>query len=241
MKRPTELLRGILESPSDIASDRVRGRFAGHDVEVRLVDRGAGSTRDPHTEVWFLGAAVRDDLRLHVVPQTADDVSAAAAGAGTDVVTGDRAFDDAYFVEAAPADVVTRLFDDTIRATMTRLGPLAVHTRDEGLLVERAGWLDDATTVGALVALGGLLVDEIPRAFVDADRAAQSRTGYRVTTTREALADERREQVAEVMARRDLRARRQRMVGCLLGLFVFAAAIVVALVSLVRRVTEEGP
>jgi hypothetical protein len=170
-------------------------------VEVRFVDRGVGSTRDPVTEVWFLRAAVRNDLRLHVIPQTLDDVDEIRHGRGTDVIVGDEPFDEAFFVEAGPVDVVVRLFDPTIRERMIALRPLGVHTHDDGLLREKSGW-QDARTIRELVELGARVVDGVPRAFEEADRAAQSRTGYRTTVTVETLTDGRIREADEVGERR---------------------------------------
>jgi hypothetical protein len=232
MKRPLELLTGILDDPKEMASDRVRGRFGGHDVEVRFVDRGAGSTRDPYTEVWFLGAAVRDDLRLHVIPQTADDVAEIAAGRGTDVVVGEPAFDEGFFVEAGPEDVVVRLFDATIRDRMKTLRPVGVHTHGDGLLIEKPTW-ENERALGALVELGAWIVDAIPEAFEAADRAAQSRTGYRTTLTTEGLTERRREEAATVGARRRERESHRATTGCLMAGAMMLAITIFAILGVV--------
>jgi hypothetical protein len=230
MKRPIELVTGILEEAHEPASDRVRGRHGSHEVEIRFVDRGAGSSRDPYTEVWFLGAARRVDLHLHVIPQTHADVAEVAQGRGTDVILGDRAFDEAFFVEAAPRDVIVRLFDASLRERMTRLRPLGVHTRPEGLLVEKPTW-DNEAALGALVALGAHLVDAIPAAFTAADREVQSREGYRTTVSAEALGAERRDEVAIVAAKQRERDEHRARMGCiLLGLLLLAISTVSSLV-----------
>ncbi len=239
MKRPVELVRGLLEDAKETASDRVRGRFDAHEVEVRFVDRGAGSTRDPYTEVWFLGAAVRDDLRLHVIPQTSDDVAEIAEGRGTDVVVGEPAFDEAFFVEAGPEDVVVRLFDATIRDRMKSLRPLGVHTHGDGLLIEKPTWENEAV-LGALVELGAWIVDGIPEAFEAADRAAQSRTGYRTTITTEGLAEQRREEAASVGAKRSARASHRAYVGCVTAGALTLGIAIVALLGVAFCDDGEG-
>ncbi len=239
MKRPIELVVGILESPSEPASDRVRGRFGAHEVEVRLVDRGAGSTRDPYTEVWFLGAAVRDDLRLHVIPQSVADVAEIDEGRGTDVLVGEPAFDETFFVEAGPEDVVVRLFDAQIRDRMKALRPVGVHTHADGLLIEKAGW-DHEAALGALVELGACIVDAIPEAFEAADRAAQSRTGYRATVTTDGLAEQRREEAASVGAKRRARASHRAYVGCVTAGALTLGVTIVAILGVAFCDDGEG-
>lgn len=225
MKRPLEIVAGVLEDARETASDRARGRYGAHDVEVRFVDRGAGSTRDPYTEVWFLGAARRADLRLHVIPQTDDDARETAEGRGTDVIVGEPAFDAAFLVEAGPKDVVVRLFDAGTRSRMTKLRPIGVHTHTEGLLVEKAGW-DNHREIGALIELGATIVESIPRAFDEADRAAQSRTGYRTTVTSQTLGEDRRSEVASVLEKKRAREDRRAQMGCLLAIAILVAVVV---------------
>jgi hypothetical protein len=226
MKRPIELVTGLLEGASEPASDRVRGHHGGHDVEIRFVDRGSGSTRDPITEVWFLGAAVRADLRMHVIPQTDADVAEVAQGRGTDVFIDDRAFDEAFFVEAAPEDVIVRLFDAKVRAAMMAARPIGLHTHADGLLLERQGWVEDSAGLRAIVEAGALVVAGIPGAFEAADRAAQSREGYRTTVASETLAAERSEEVATVARKRQAREQHRATMGCIAaGMLTLAITI----------------
>lgn len=231
MKRPIELVQGLLEGAKEPASNRVRGRFGARDVEVRFVDRGVGSTRDPYTEVWLLGAAVRADLRLHVIPQTRADVDEIAHGRGTDVIVGERGFDEAFFVEAAPAEVVVRLFDATIRERLIALRPLGVHTHDDGLLLEKPGWQDGPALRG-LLEIGAHLVEAIPRAFEEADRAAQSRSGYRTTVTVETLTDRRMREADTVGEKRRARERRRAEMGCVLAGGTMLAVAIFALLHI---------
>ena len=216
MKKPIELVTGFLDEISEPASNRVRGRYEGHDVEIRFVDRGSGSTRDPFTEVWMLRAATREDVLLHVIPQTQADVAEIAHGRGTDVVIGDRAFDDAFFVEAGPADVVLRLFDAPIREAMLAARPIGIHSHPDGLFLEQRGWIEYAAPLRRLVALGVRIVEALPLAVEAADRDAQSREGYRATVSPETLAEQRRQEVSDVAAKRNWREERRRMTGCML-------------------------
>jgi hypothetical protein len=217
MKRPIELVTGLLEEISEPASNRVRGRYEGHDVEVRFVDRGSGSTHDPFTEVWMLRGATRTDVLLHVIPQTQADVAEIAHGRGTDVVVGDSAFDDAFFVEAGPTDVVVRLFDAPLREAMLAARPIAIHSHPDGLFLEQRGWIEDAAQLRRVVALGVRIVEALPLAVEAADRDAQSREGYRGTVSPEALADQRKREVSDVATKRSAREEHRRMTGCLLA------------------------
>lgn len=233
MKRPIEILEGVLEDAHQPKSDRVRGRFGTREVEVRFIDRGVGSTRDPYTEVWFLGAARRPDLRLHVIPQTTDDAEEVRQGRGTDVLVGDEAFDAAFLVEAAPAEVVSRLFDPSIRERMMSIRPLGVHTNEEGLLVEKSGW--DERFVRAMVETGDAVVTRIPIAFEEADRAAVSRAGYREMISAEQRDATRRGEVATVLARKTERQRRGETIGWVTALVIVFVALVLGILMRMRR------
>ncbi len=234
MKRPIEILEGVLEDAHQPKSDRVRGRFGTREVEVRFIDRGVGSTRDPYTEVWFLGAARRPDLRLHVIPQTTDDAEEVRQGRGTDVLVGDEAFDAAFLVEAAPADVVSRLFDPSIRERMMSIRPLGVHTHEEGLLVEKSGW-DNERFVRAMVETGDAVVTRIPIAFEEADRAAVSRAGYREMMSAEQREATRRGEVAAVLARKTERKRRRETIVWVTALVIVVVALVLGILMRMRR------
>lgn len=214
-KQPITLVEGLLTQPHAPRTDRARGQLGAHEVEVRFVDRGVGSTREPVTEVCFLRAAVRTDLGLHVIAQRDADVAEAAAGRGTDVIVGDPAFDRAFFVEAGPRDVVVALFDAPLRAQMLATRPVAIHTRDEGLVVERAGWLDDREALRALLGLGAVLLERVPRAFEEADQRALARGGYRASLSPSARDELRRDEVADVLARKTEREERRHRLGCI--------------------------
>lgn len=236
MKTPLEIAEALLDAPRSDASDRARGTFAGVEIELRFVDRGAGSTRDPYTEVVVVGAAVRPDLVLHVIPQTARDAADVAAGHGTDVRLGDSAFDDAFLVEAGPEDVVRLLFRPKVRVGMMAVRPIGVHTTPDGLMVEKSGWIEDAELLRPLVALAAGIAGRVPEAFEAADRERLASRGYRDAPQHPLGEEQRRAEVEGVKQRKKARERLNFERGCMMALVIFALVIVAdVIIHLVTR------
>lgn len=229
MKSPLVLVSGFLEEPISDKSDRARGRLGDHVIEIRFIDRGVGSTRDPYTEVFVLSAPRTRALLLEVAPQKGTDPRDVDQGLATDVMLGDHAFDQAFLVEAAPAEVVRELFDARIRQAMLRLGPLGVCTRLEGLLVEKSTWISDPAVLESLARLGAALAERIPVAFEAVERARLAKSAYRdgPPVARDVAAEQR--EIGDVHERRKLRQARDFRVGCLTSLAILVAASLLGL------------
>lgn len=184
MKEPVELLDGVLTHLESPHSGVARGHAGGHVVEVRMVDRGHGSTHVPFTEVW-VRPAPPDTIFLHVIPERRVDKDDVERGLGTDLELGDAAFDAMFLVEAAPADVVAHLFDGSLRDAMRALHPVGVHTREPsakhpgGLLVEKPSWVKEPEAMRALTELALRVTRRIPRAFEHAQEVRRAKQGYR--------------------------------------------------------------
>ena len=233
MSGSLDIATSLLERPERVKSDRVRGFRGDHKIEVRFVDRGAGSTRDPYTEVLVLDGG-RDDLYLSIVRQTDYDVAAVRRGRGTDLEVGDAIFDELFLVEAAPADVIPHLLDGATRALLQEWQPIGVKTleaKDDqpgGLLVEKPTWLGTPQAIEAMLTIAVHIVERIPLAFAQADRARAERHGYRGAGPAE---EDRRAEVASVRQKEKARLEDQAWKGCL-GVAIFVAALVILSVVL---------
>ncbi|MCC6873155.1 MAG: hypothetical protein IT378_02510 [Sandaracinaceae bacterium] len=222
MSGSLDIATSLLERTERVKSDRVRGFRGDHEIEVRFVDRGAGSTRDPYTEVLVLDRT-RDDLHLSIVRQTDYDMAYVRRGLGTDLEVGDAIFDELFLVEAAPADVIPHLLDGATRALLQEWQPIGVKTleaKDDqpgGLLVEKPTWLGTPQAIEAMLAIAVHIVDRIPLAFAQADRARAERHGYRGTSPAE---DDRRAEVASLKKKQKERHDARVRLGCL-GLLAF--------------------
>ena len=98
----------------------VKGEIAGTDVELRYTTRGSGKSRTSWTEV---DAEFPDKYPLAFFLQKHGwgDASKIASGDMVDVIVGDAAFDRAFRVEAAPADVARVLLHDRARSYLLQL------------------------------------------------------------------------------------------------------------------------
>ncbi len=225
---PLEMVGGAIEGAIAAPPDRVRGTLDGHDVEVRFLERYQSHTRLQRTELVLLGALVREDLHLAIVPQRDDDAGEVAEGRGTDVRTDDAAFDAAFLVEAAPADVVRGLLDPAIRARMLAFEGLAISTRGEGLCLEVPRWIDRADSLRALASLGVALVSGAPRAFERAEAMAREvHVGLREVVSPTERAAAHRAEIAGLHARIAERGahRERRVLRFVLGVFAFCAIV----------------
>lgn len=233
---PLDKVRSAIDGATLVAPDRLRGHVDAHEVEVRFLERYQNHARYQRTELVLPGALVRDDLELAIGAQREDDARDAAEGRGVDLRFDDPAFDAAFLVEAAPADVVRRLLEPSIRARMLALEGLAITTRAEGLCLELPRWIDDAETMRALASLGAALVDRAPLAVERADAAAhEAEGGLRDITSPTTRREARRAEIATLRAKiaaRDEHRERQ-AVRLVIGALIFCA--LVALIAWVAR------
>lgn len=232
---PLEKIRSAIDAPTLVAPDRMRGLVDGHEVEVRFLERYQNRARYQRTELVLPGALVRDDLELAIGAQREDDARDAAEGRGVDLRFDDPAFDAAFLVEAAPADVVRRLLEPPIRARMLALEGLAITTRTEGLCLEVPRWIDDAETLRALASLGAAVVDRAPLAFERADAAHEFEGGLRGATSPTARHAARRAEIATLRAKIASRGthRERQAVRLVIGTLMFCAFV--ALIAWLTR------
>jgi hypothetical protein len=148
------------------------GSKLGPKVTYELTTRGAGSSAEYWTHIHVEVPAAYP-LALHVRRQTGRDHRVIERGEMVDVVIGDPPFDEAFLIEAAPADVVRVLLDSRIRNVLDahKNVDLDTVTRDGARCISLGiqGWLEDLERVrepiSAMAQLGGRVRD----AFAQAD------------------------------------------------------------------------
>jgi len=173
---------------------------------------------------------------LQLRPQTRAEARQIETRRAVDLATGDAAFDSAFIVEGAPADVVKEWLDAETRARALAAGPVIITLRRTSMTLYREGW--QPAQEGPLMELLGRMALRLPGALAEAKRAyVASRAGYRGDTDNE-LGKERAEKWrAELLAlagatERRGSARRWRLILLLLG----AAAGIVLLGVIVELV-----
>jgi hypothetical protein len=113
-------------------AQRARATIDGVTVTYALAIRGSGKHAQRWTEVE-VEVPTRYPLSILVRRHEWLDGGKISRGEMVDVVLGDRAFDDAFLVEVAPADVVSQLLDRPIRELLWSLeNPELLTTKRDG-------------------------------------------------------------------------------------------------------------
>lgn len=162
----------IVAPPPIAGATSVSGRLHGHDLTFRHTYRGSGKHRHPWTEIDV--DVPPGPLSFALRAQTAGQVMLRNQGLVVDVETGDEVFDDAFIVEAAPADVARALLDDELRRLLLAARPFAVVPRDGRLRLEVPAHVDDPRRATALVDLTARLAAGMRPAHAAADAALEA-------------------------------------------------------------------
>ncbi|HET9993295.1 MAG TPA: hypothetical protein VFQ65_32385 [Kofleriaceae bacterium] len=138
--------------------NEVAGKCDGVQIAYRLVTRGSGSNTEQWTEVR---AQLPDayPLAIYMRRQGWLDRRRIERGEVVDVELGDAAFDARFLIEAAPAAVIAKLFDERARRFLMKQGDLTLETEDshgKHLVLSLFGWIDEP-------ARAELVVDEVAR------------------------------------------------------------------------------
>jgi hypothetical protein len=230
-------LRALLEGATADATDRVAGTFRGIPVRWVYATRGAGSSATSWTEITVTlrpGAPVQLSLR----PQTRREERLRDEGLVIDLVLGDVAFDDAFVVEGAPADVVRALLDDALRAALLAARP-ELDLTDGKLDLAWMGWTEDADGIRRALELAIMVAERVPAAVASADaKLEQPRTGPAFREERDAEAERaaKAARAAEVDKLRQVRSQRttilaQRAWKAMLVIFVIVTATILAMLA----------
>jgi len=92
-------------------------------------------------------------LELELRPQTPIELRHVAAKRAVDLVFGDETFDDAFIVEAAPANIARALLDDPIRTALLTFHPCRVTVIAGELRFDKAAFLGEAGEIRRLLEL----------------------------------------------------------------------------------------
>ena len=166
---------------------------------------------------------------LELRPQTAKEDANIAAGKTIDVKVGDRFFDSVWVIEGAPADVVRRVLDDSVRQSLAFLLVDDLKQPNARTMRLRAGgkrspqWMINA--IGVLVTIS----NSIDHAYEAADREA---VAHAQMTGAPYRGEVRATNVEQVRAREFEALRKVRLHRRLFSAPVIAA-VVLALVTLV--------
>lgn len=160
-KRTTQLkaIGGLLGGGQD-GKGHAWGDAFGIMADLRFVTRGSGSSSETWTEI-DVELPSRYPFSLLLRRQGWLDARKIEKGEMVDVEVGDQAFDDAFLVEAAPADVIRKLLTDEVRKLFFGLPRFQLMTvpNKATLRLELRGWtavevVGDATTILAHIANG---------------------------------------------------------------------------------------
>jgi hypothetical protein len=213
----------------------VSGRRRDQAVTFRFTSRGSGKSRRPWTEIDV--TVPPGQLSFALREQTGSELRLREKGLVVDVETGDELFDDAFIVEAAPADVARALLGEELRARLLAARPFAVVPRDGVVRVEVPGHILMPGRAVALIELAARLAEGFRPAHVAADvalEAAAPRDGspYRaepgggeaVRAAKRARLDE----VAALFATQERRRRHHMMVALVIVGAIVAVYVLLA-------------
>ena len=156
----------------------VWGEIAGTRVVMRYTSRGSGKHKTSWTEADAEFPA-KYPLAFFVQKHGWGDSSKIARGDMVDVIVGDRAFDQRFRVEAAPADVARVLLHDRARAYLTHLSDalwFEITTVADGerpvLRIAIRSWLTDPNTAMAAIETIASIASKVREAYVAVQDAA---------------------------------------------------------------------
>jgi hypothetical protein len=167
-----ELSLRIGAGPPPPGAKGVSGRLRGQPLTFRYTTRGSGKHRHPWTEVDV--EVPPGPLSFALRAQTTTQAMLRDRGLVVDVETGDEIFDDAFIVEAAPADVARALLDEELRGMLLAARPFAVVPREGQLRVEVPGHALEPARAMALVELAARLAAGVRPAHAAADAALEA-------------------------------------------------------------------
>lgn len=156
-------------------SSKAWGTALGAKTTFEFATRGAGSSSEnwTHIDVEIPKAY---PLAIHVRRHTGSDRQTVARGEMVDVLVGDLLFDDAFLVEAAPADVVRALFDAGLRGLLSAHEQVDLETIEKpdgtrAIRFGRYGWTEDLEALKEPLAVIAKLGANVRTAYANADAA----------------------------------------------------------------------
>jgi hypothetical protein len=159
-----------------VSGNQCIGRLGKHRVTLRLGTQRWAKSSFPVTEVDVACGPLPVALELR--PQRKEDRRLVRLALTVDVETGDRAFDDAYVVEAAPVRAARRLLNRRTRDHLLALSPCFLLQRPAGVTFLRQGWLD-AEQIGPWLAHVRAVANRLARASNILEQRRALPAGYR--------------------------------------------------------------
>lgn len=217
------------------------GEIGGAKVTFRFVVRGSGK----HAQSWTeIEAEIprRYPFRLFIRKHGWRDHGQIERGEMVDIQVGDRAFDDGFLVEAAPAAVARMLLDPRARSYLLSLSQthwfelLTSHTGERAVLrLDLRSWVWDIPTAMRGIEAMAAIAGRLRGAYATVAAAAEVQTvgtPYRPMLDDRAAqtaADARLAEVARIDQIRTKRTANQQSLAVVLVLaFVFAAILAMA-------------
>ena len=215
------------------------GKSHGVAVTFRFESRGSGSNSESWTEI-DVEVPRAYPLSLHVRHHGSSDRASIASGEMVDVQLGDAAFDEAFLVEAAPADVVRILLDHDARGLLAAHPRVELDTVDVGerrvLRLAILGWVEQTATATAAIGAVARIATRVREAFAAVDRtiAVQDKGApYRPMLDDQPVRDAEAARSHEVTAVEAIRTARLARGNSLAGL-VLVTLIAIALAMICR-------
>jgi hypothetical protein len=151
-----------------------------------------------------------------------------------------RDFDEAFQIEAAPADVVERFLDPELRHALYALHPCTLQVDDGRIVWERVGWMEHGIMVEQALDLMAHAMARYRSAFSEADaqvlaNAPAAGAPFRGIPDQAVVAAARSAREAEVAALAEQRSRRkpdfrpELLYGLLAGVVILAFVTLVVL------------
>ncbi len=210
----------------------VEGPIGGHVVHYAMfTGRHNHSAR---TICRFTLSIQRPAFEMDLRPETRSERRAVERGRAIDLVLGDEAFDDAFIVEAAPAEVARALLDERARTALLTFSPCRLTVAGNELHFSKHTTLNEPAEVRRVLELCvhvGTTLDALP-SLLHEQRLAQARegggSGYRGPTPEamSALATS-SETAKELATLRQMRVRRKRR-ALVQGAVIFLVGTIVA-------------
>ncbi len=237
-----QLIAAFLGGEQDASSKAWGSRF-GPKTTVELATRGSGSNAETWTHIHVeLPAAY--PLALHIRRHVGGDRQLVDRGKMVDVIVGDPAFDQAFLVEAAPADVVRELLDVELRGLIASYTDVDLETIEDGdgtrsFRIGIRPWLQEVDQVRRPVELMAKLGSRVRDAYAKADAAIEQPLAgdpYRpVVDARPVLEAQaaREAEVGKVKAMREGRAAKARVIAMM-------TLVLIGLITVLSMVCSAG-
>jgi hypothetical protein len=200
------------------------GSKLGLETTYRFATRGSSSNTEHWTEIEI--ELPPYPLSFNVRRHGWFDRGKIERGTMVDVIVGDPVFDEAFLVEAAPADAVKRLLDDVVRTQLAtyRTVELTTETKDDQKVLRLAirGWIEQEGDAQRAAELPVRIASRVRAVFAHLEKEAPTSiegSPYRPMidgAAARATAAKREAEVAAIELLRTERARRAKTLAVIL-------------------------